>query len=210
MTDGGYDQSLNPELGCGSCPLEDIEEQTIETKAVAGSRPARANSRPVVEIPGVALAQPVFPRVLPRICSCSSQASRYHASGTICGFFICCIASDFASWKALYMLIATHGCRSMTSCLMPTTCMIWEDAGLAVKRHLLLLVVRKQPPDAGVARHQQLDEVRRQQCVDLTRDQHVFKRALFADRAMSRPGGGVKSTSSSSSLSHLIDLCGTP
>src|SRR5262245_56418040 len=110
--------------------------------------------------------------------SCSSQPSRYQASGTMRGFSIRFMASALASSKALYKLIATHGYRSTISCLIPTTCMIGKNAGPAMEGDLLLLVIRKQPPHPLIAGRQRPDQVGREQRVDFTLDQHVLERFI--------------------------------
>ena len=118
------------------------------------------------------------------------------------------MASALALSNALYRLIATG--MALDDLLLDTDHVHdRENPGLAIEGNLLLLVVRKQPAHAGVtAVSGRIRSGERR--IDLARDQHVLERLILGDLRNVETGGGVNSTSSSSSLSHLIDLCGTP
>ena len=82
---------------------------------------------------------------------------------------------------------------------------------LAVERDLLLLVVREQPADARIARRQRLEQIGREQRVDLAGDQHVLERRVLRHLRDVEAGRRREvDVLVESRLSHSIDLCGTP
>src|SRR3954447_8035362 len=166
---------LNPEF-VAFAALGDIEEQLIEREPPpAQALLVRIGDEPL-EVLGVALLQPIFPRVLAEdalllLPALAVPGKRYDAR------VFHPLHGDRLRLLERLIEIDGHPRMALDDLLLDANDMHdGEDPGLAIEGDLLFLVVRKQTADALVARGERPDQVGREQRVDLAVDQHVLER----------------------------------
>src|SRR4249920_1626162 len=176
----GADPKLNSEF-VALAAFGDIEEQFIEREPPpAQALLVRICDEPL-EVPGVALFQSIFPGVLAEDALLLFPALAVPGQRHDARVFHPLHGEGLGLLERL-VEIGGHPRMPLDDLLLdPDHMHDRKDAGLAIEGDLLLLVVRKQPPDALVTCREWPDQVGREQCVDLALDQHVFERFFLRD-----------------------------